>query len=98
MNDEQCVNAAEVPMRIEGRLFLGNRSLRETVVESAGDAIGLSKELESCIRTLCRDLEVPTPIWLEKNTREFARFHQTIFFEGQFTDRVPFDRLQIRWL
>jgi hypothetical protein len=41
---------------------------------------------------------VPTPIWLEKNTREFARFHQTIFFEGQFTDRVPFDRLQIRWL
>ena len=85
-------------MRLEGRLFLGNRSLREAVVESGEAGKGLAQDLETCIRALCLDLEMPTPIWLPKNTREFARFHQTVFFEGQFTDRVSFDRFQIRWL
>jgi hypothetical protein len=98
MKREQSVNAVEARMRLEGRLFLGNRSLGETVVESGGEGDGIVKDLDACIRLLCRDLEVPTPIWLQKNTREFARFHQTVFFEGQFTDRVPFDRFQIRWL
>ncbi len=85
-------------MRLEGRLFLGNRALRDAVAEAGGEGAGIAKDLDTCLRMLCRDLEIPTPIWLGKNTREFARFHQTVFFEGQFTDRVPFDRFQIRWL
>ena len=85
-------------MRLEGRLFRGGRSLREAVVESGAGDQGIARELESCIRSLCTVLEIPTPIWLQKNTREFARFHQTVFFEGQFTDRVGFDRFQIRLL
>ena len=36
-------------------------------------------------------------LWLSKNTREFAQFHQTTFFEDQFSDnKVPFDRFMIR--
>lgn len=85
-------------MRLEGRLFLGGRSLREAVAESGAEDRGIARELESCIRSLCASLEIPTPIWLQKNTREFARFRQTVFFEGQFTDRVGFDRFQIRLL
>lgn len=85
-------------MRVEGRLFLGNRSLRDAVVEIGGEGAGLARDLDACIRALCRQLDIPAPLWLPKNTREFARFHQTVFFEGQFTDRIAFDRFQIRWL
>jgi hypothetical protein len=35
---------------------------------------------------------------MEKNTHEFARFHQTIFFAEQFTEPIKFERFQIRWL
>ena len=47
---------------------------------------------------LCHRLNSPIPLWMEKNTREFARFHQTLFFAEQFSEPIRFDRLQIRWL
>ncbi len=53
--------------------------------------------LERCLVDLCHQLNIPMPLWMEKNTREFARFHQTIFFAEQFSDPIFFDRFQIRW-
>ncbi len=85
-------------MRVEGKLFVSGRSLQEAVVEGGGEGAGLARDLDACLRALCRELGIPHPVWLPKNTREFARFRQTVFFEGQFTEKVPFDRFQIRWL
>jgi hypothetical protein len=33
---------------------------------------------------------------MKKNTREFAAFRQTIFFKEQYTEKVRFDRFQIK--
>jgi hypothetical protein len=67
-------------------------------VEFQDPAKTFTQNLEKCLVELCRALEVPIPLWLEKNTREFARFHQTLFFDGQFTEPIHFDRFQIRWI
>jgi hypothetical protein len=88
----------EAAMRLEGRIFRQNIMIREAIVEQPETGARFIKLLDDALIHLCRQIESPLPIWLEKNTHEFARFHQTIFFDGQFTERIDFDRFQIRLL
>lgn len=85
-------------IRLEGKLFKANIVAFQTVVESGGEEETFVKELEKALILLCRALDIPIPLWLSKNTHEFAAFRQTIFFSDQFTDKVSFDRFQIRLL
>lgn len=85
-------------MKLEGRVFRGNILLQSEMVEIAQGDKSFTACLEQSLIALCRLMEVPIPLWLSKNTTEFARFHQTLFFDGQFTEPVRFDRFQIRWL
>lgn len=85
-------------MRLEGRIFRQNIMIREATVEQQETGLLFVQHLEQALISLCRQIDSPLPIWLEKNTHEFARFHQTIFFDGQFTERIDFDRFQIRLL
>lgn len=85
-------------MKLEGRIFSANLLLREATVEKPDTGGKFVPQLESCLIDLCHELDVPIPLWLEKNTREFARFHQTLFFAEQFTEKIKFDRFQIHWV
>lgn len=85
-------------MKLEGKIFRANLTIADKVVEQPDEPGLFVKQLETCLVTLCRELEIPIPLWLEKNTKEFARFHQTIFFEEQFLDKVGFNRFQIKLL
>jgi hypothetical protein len=83
-------------MILEGRLFTANLLIREMTVEQPESQEKWVRQLENCLVELCRRLEVPLPLWLKKNTHEFARFHQTLFFADQFVEPIHFDRMQIR--
>jgi hypothetical protein len=54
------------------------------------------EKLEKCLIDLCREIGIPVPIWLEKNTKEFAYFKKTFFTNEQFVEKVNFDRFEIR--
>ncbi|NLM77926.1 MAG: hypothetical protein GX173_07550 [Ruminococcaceae bacterium] len=85
-------------MKLEGKLFKGNLLVQVASVEQVDHENTFTAQLESCLIALCRTLDIPIPIWMKKNTWEFARFHQTIFFAEQFTEKIHFDRFQIHWL
>lgn len=85
-------------MKLEGCLFKANLLLRQTTVERPATQERWTTQLEHCLIDVCHGLEAPLPLWMKKNTHEFASFHQTIFFAEQFTESVSFDRMQIRWL
>ena len=85
-------------MQLEGKTFKMNVVLQIHVVEHNNDKVSFVKELDEALIRLCREMNVPFPLWLSKNTREFAQFHQTTFFEDQFSDKVPFDRFMIRMI
>lgn len=81
---------------LEGNLFRANlMTASKTVCEDSGEEMFV-QELEKALISLCKELEIPIPLWLSKNTHEFAAFHQTIFFSEQYTEPVKFDRFQIR--
>ena len=85
-------------MKLEGKLFKGNLMTREAVVTRNDPELSFVKELENALIDLCHMLDIPIPLWLSKNTHEFAAFRQTMFFSDQYTETVYFDRFQIRLL
>jgi len=85
-------------MRLEGKLFKGNLMIREIVVTRNDPELSFVQELEKALVDLCHTIDIPIPLWLSKNTHEFAAFRQTIFFSDQYTEEVHFDRFQIRLL
>ena len=85
-------------MKLEGRVFKGHLLLKIDTASRNDRDKSISAQLEACLVDLCHQMEIPIPLWLKKNTKEFARFHQTIFFDGQFTETIDFDRFQIKWL
>lgn len=83
-------------IKLEGKLFKANLMIADQMVTIDGDEESFVRELEQALIRLCRVLEIPIPLWLSKNTHEFAAFRQTIFFAEQYTETVAFDRFQIR--
>ena len=83
-------------MKLEGRLFVANRmtEIKEVTYERKG--VPFSQELEGALLLLCKELDIPAPIWMKKNTREFAAFRQTLFFSEQYNEKVKFERFVIR--
>ena len=46
----------------------------------------------------CHALDLPEPLWLDKNQREWDDFGQTRFLPDAFLESVPFDRLEIEYI
>lgn len=84
-------------MRLEGTLIKGSRRyhIMSVEVEDRED-IPFSRRLDAALLKLCKSMGAPLPIWLSKNTREFSRFHSTVFFPEQYAEKTPFDQFQIR--
>ena len=85
-------------MQIEAKVFKGNKVVRIIDAENLEESLGFTSQLEKCFLAICKQLDVSTPLWMQKNTQEFARFHQTIFTTEQFVETINFDRLQLTWL
>ena len=83
-------------LTLEGRLFVANRMTEIKEVTTEDTDASYSKCLEKALIELCKQLDIPVPMWMKKNTKEFAAFGQTIFFREQYTENVKFDRFQIK--
>ena len=82
-------------MKFFARIMKERYVIFETMTEDFEVAKPLVDRLEKCLRIVCKDLDVSVPIWLDRNTKEFACFKRTIFTPEQFIDQVKFDKLQI---
>lgn len=82
-------------MTLTGRIYKGKMLLMEDSSVLSGEG-RFQKQLEQSLIELCRKMGISVPMWLGKNTREFARFRWTAFQSDQFFDPVNFDRFEIR--
>ena len=74
------------------RLIRHHRITRQMTVDCAwGDE-------RDALREACHDLDVPAPIWLNKNENEFEQFRRTAFTADSFVESVSFDRMEIEFL
>ena len=82
-------------MKFFGRMMKERFVILETMTEDFESGKPLVDRLENCLRKICKEFDVSVPIWLDRNTNEFAYFRRTTFTPEQFIDQVKFDRLQI---
>ena len=74
------------------RTIRHHRTDRQTTVPcSRGDVHGALLEA-------CHELDLPEPLWLEKNGREWEEFGMTCFLPDAFFEAVPFERLEIEYI
>ena len=52
----------------------------------------------SALLEACHRLDLPEPIWLDKNEREWAEFGMTRFLPDALFETVPFERLEIEYI
>ena len=82
-------------MKFFGRIMKERFVIFETMTEDFESQKPLVDRLELCLRIICKEFDVSVPLWLDRNTSEFACFRRTNFTPEQFIDQVKFDRLEI---
>ncbi len=78
--------------RLWGRIIKKHRIERQGTAECAFEGA------EEALTELCREFDIPRPIWLNKHYREFEEFRRTQFLPEHFMEEVPFQRLEIEFL
>ena len=83
-------------MKLIGKLIKGPSIIKNEYVVIEDEDISYRELLEKCFINLCKKLNISVPMWLSKNTKEYARFKRTSFEKDQFLEKVLFDRFEIR--
>lgn len=50
------------------------------------------------LRDACHGMDLPEPLWLDKNQREWEEFGMTRFMPDAFFEAVPFERMEIEYI
>ncbi len=75
-------------VRLMKKHRIDRQTTRECTFEGAREALD----------EVCRELDVPRPIWLPKNEREFASFRMTAFTADHFVEEIHFERMEIEFI
>ena len=78
--------------RLWARIINRHRIERQATRECSFD------EVEEALTELCREFDIPRPLWLDKHLREYEAFQRTRFLPEHFMEDVPFQRLEIEYL
>ncbi len=74
------------------------RIVRNQRIERQATANCAVEEVREALTELCREFDIPRPLWLDKHEREFGEFRRTRFLPEHFIEEVPFQRLEIEFL
>ena len=82
-------------MVLSGKIIKNNRIINSATVEVSEEGLSFNLKLERAFLALCSALKIPIPMWLGKNTKEFAQFRITFFTRDQFTEDVNLERFEV---
>ncbi len=82
-------------MRIWARQFKDTHMLCDEVVENYTKDTRTHK-IFAALADVCVKMDLPQPVWLERNLKEFKRNAYTKFYQDSFIEEIPFDYLEFR--
>lgn len=80
-------------MRIWGKIFKDNRLVTDTVITNDTDDSRTQKVFDS-LDSMCYELDLSRPIWLDSTVREFQRLGKCRFTADSFIEEIDFDYLE----
>lgn len=78
--------------RLWARIIVKHRIAQQATVPCSVDGVG------DALTELCREFDIPCPLWLNKHENEFEAFRHTAFLPEHFMEDVPFQKLEIEYL
>lgn len=82
--------------RLWGKIFSDNHLLRDLVVENPSAEMTRTKKVLAAVDTLAHEFDLPVPLWLDANIRDFQRHAKTRFTQDSFVEHIDFDYLEIQ--
>jgi hypothetical protein len=83
-------------MLLSGSLIVEGRHIQRSKSSCEDPNKDFHSKLEESFISLCKDLKISVPLWLDKNTRELAMCKKTSFYPDQFDDVFIFDKFEMR--
>ncbi len=80
-------------MKFLARTFKDNRMKADILVENTKNDTRTHKVFEA-VESICYDLDIPKPIWLDSNIADFKRYSKVRFYADSFIEEIPFDYLE----
>lgn len=74
------------------------RTIRHHRIDRQCTAPCNREDPQDALAEACHQLDLPKPIWLDKNQREWEEFGQTRFLSDAFFESVPFERMEIEYI
>lgn len=78
--------------RLWARIISKQRISKQATVDASFE------DVDDALTELCREFDIPKPLWLNKHDREYEEFRRTSFLPEHFMEDVPFQRLEIEYL
>lgn len=66
---------------------------KQRIVRS--ETMELSDDLTETLTDLFTKMDLPRPMWLGKNDREWEQFRLTSFSKDNFIETIPYDKVEI---
>lgn len=82
-------------MELYGRLIKDSKLIREAYATAQNSSGDFREQLEECLISVCKELDIEVPIWLKKNSMEFGQYKKTSFNSDHFGEEIHFDRFEI---
>lgn len=80
--------------RLWAKEFKNNRMIRDILITDDTSDTRTHKVYHS-LDKVCYAFDLSTPIWLDKNIKEFKRYDKVRFTQDNFIDTISFDYLEI---
>lgn len=55
-------------------------------------------EEQDVLVEICREFDIPAPMWLNKHVFEFEQFRHTAFTKEHFVEDISFDKMEIEFI
>lgn len=78
--------------RLWAKIILKQRIHRQAIAECEW------ADVKDALTEICRELDIPRPLWLKKHETEFEKFRRTAFAAEHFMEEIPFDKLDIEFI
>lgn len=83
--------------RLWGKIMQDNHIIREMEVkDESGDT--RTHKVFHALETIVKEFDIATPIWLDKNIKDFRQYSKVRFNQDSFIETIEFDYLEIEIL
>lgn len=80
--------------RLMGSIYKDTHILKSTVVEDGGENTR-TKKVFHALEIICHKFDLPSPIWLDSNIKDFQRFSKVRFYQDNFIETIDFDYFEL---